>query len=60
MKLTLTLDTATSIALRRLAHELRCSEEEAAIRALRDALVGMGMLEISLQQKERGSTESET
>jgi hypothetical protein len=59
MTLTLSLDTATSIALRRLAHELRCSEEEAAVRALREALIGSGMLELGPEIDEDIETKGE-
>lgn len=45
MKVTVTLDHAASIALRRLAHERRCSEDEAAAHAIRDALIAAGLLE---------------
>ncbi|MCR5859754.1 hypothetical protein [Mesorhizobium sp. J428] len=59
MKLSLTLDTTSSIALRCLAHELRCSEEEAAIRALRDALIGMGMFKEGQDLEEDSEVEGE-
>ena len=56
MKLTIDLDTASSIALRRLANELRCSEEEAAVRALREALIGTGLLELGPAIEEDSET----
>lgn len=59
MKLTLDLDTASSIALRRLANELRCSEEEAAVRALREALIGTGLLEPGAEVERDGEVEGQ-
>lgn len=59
MNLTLSLDTAWSIALRRLAHEIRCSEEEAAVRALRDALIGTGLLELGPAIEQDSEVEGE-
>lgn len=46
MKLTLTLQTDEAIALRRLANELGGDLDAAAQIALRDWLIGQGLLEL--------------
>ncbi|MDI1266825.1 MAG: hypothetical protein PS018_26530 [bacterium] len=59
MKLTIELEAATSIALRRLASELQRSPEEAAALALREALIGSGMLELPTDLDEGSETKGE-
>jgi hypothetical protein len=54
MRIVIDLDTASSIALRRLANELRCTEEDAATRALREALIGSGLLELEYSDDPEG------
>ena len=46
MKLTLTLPTDVSAALRRVAHEISVEPDQAAVQVLRDALIAGGWLEL--------------
>lgn len=56
MKLTLTLQTDEAIALRRLANELGGDLDIVAQIALRDWLIGQGLLELSHEPDEDTGT----
>lgn len=57
MKLALDLPTDVSLALRRLAKDLGVDPEQAAIHALRDALIASGYLEAEYEIDEDTETE---
>jgi len=59
MKITLTLAADESIALRRFANEIGCSNEDAAKTALRDWLIGQGLLELAHELDEDTETAGE-
>ncbi len=60
MKITLDLSTDESIALRRMANGIGCSNEDAVKAALRDWLVGSGYLELPHELDEDTETVGET
>ena len=59
MKFTLDLSADESIALRRMANELGCSNEDAAKTALRDWLIANGYLELEHELDEDTETVGE-
>ena len=57
--LTITISSADRMALRMLANDLGCTLEEAGARALRDHLIGLGLLELPHELDEDTETAGE-